>query len=143
MKNDKVEVVINKKGCLVSLKNLTTNHDYASGGYLWRLYYDTHSEQEIEVTAGEQSPKVSSDGKSIVINYDKLNVRGEKKEIKLCLTISLEGENVRFASAVENSIPHSVVRELQYPLVRNANLPADHKLPSECRHPAQCHSRLV
>ncbi len=128
LKNDKVEVVINKQGCLVSLKNLTTNHDYASGGYLWRLYYDTHSEQEIEVTAGEQSPKVSSDGKSIVIDYDKLNVRGEKKEIKLRLTISLDGENVRFASAVENSIPHSVVRELQYPLVRNANLPADHKL---------------
>lgn len=128
LKNDKVEVVVNKKGELVSLTNLATNHNYASGGYLWRMYYDTHDEQEIEIRGGDQSPKVSCDGKQIVLCYDKLAVRGEKKPIKLQLVISLEGENVRFASAVENGIPHSVVRELQYPLVRNAQLPSDHKM---------------
>lgn len=128
LKNDKVEVVVNKKGELVSLTNLATNHNYASGGYLWRMYYDTHDEQEIEIRGGDQSPKVSCDGKQIVLCYDKLVVRGEKRPIKLQLVISLEGENVRFASALENGIPHSVVRELQYPLVRNAQLPSDHKM---------------
>lgn len=128
LKNDKVEVVIGKKGELVTLKNLATGQNYASGGYLWRMYYDTRAEQEIEVTAGDQSPKVSCDGKQILLCYDKLVVRGDKMPIKLQLTVSLEGENVRFASAVENGVDDSVVRELQYPLVRNVNLPADHNL---------------
>ena len=128
LKNDKVEVVIGKKGELVSLKNLATGHDYASGGYLWRMYYDTKAEQEIEIQGGDQIPKVLCDGKQVLLCYDKLVVRGEKISIKLQLAISLEGENVRFASTVENGIENSVVRELQYPLVRNVNLPADHKL---------------
>ena len=39
-----------------------------------------------------------------------------------------DGENVRFASEVQNNVEHTVIRELQYPLVRNVNLPTDHKL---------------
>ena len=59
LKNDKVEVVIGKKGELVSLKNLATGHDYASGGYLWRMYYDTKAEQEIR-PAHSQVNRVSA-----------------------------------------------------------------------------------
>lgn len=128
LKNDKVEVAISAKGELVTLKNLTTGHNYASGGYLWRMYYDTRAEQEIEVIGGDSKPKVECDGKSIVLSYDKLVVRGKYEPIKLQLTVSLEGENVRFASAVENGVDDSVVRELQYPLVRNTQLPEDHNL---------------
>ena len=128
LQNDKVKVVVGKGGELVELRNLTTGHNYASGGYLWRMYYDTHDEQEIEIIGGDTKPQVECDGKTVVLSYDKLVVRGKKVDIKLQLTISLEGENVRFASAVENSIDHSVVRELQYPLVRNVDLPSDHKL---------------
>ena len=118
LQNDKVKVVVGKKGELIELCNLTTGHNYASGGYLWRMYYDTRAEQEIEIVAGDQSPKVSCDGKQIVLCYDKLVVRGDKMPIKLQLSLLLEGENVRFTSEVENGIDDSVVRELQYPLVR-------------------------
>ena len=128
LRNDKVEVAVDEKGNLVTLTNLSTNHNYASGGYLWRMYYDTRAEQEIEVIAGDQSPKIMCDGNKITLCYDKLVVRGKKMPIQLQLSLSLEGENVRFTSAVENGIDDSVVRELQYPLVRNVDLPADHKL---------------
>ena len=128
LRNDKVKVVVGKGGELVELVNLTTGHNYASGGYLWRMYYDTHDEQEIEIIGGEQSPKVKCDGKSISLEYDKLSVRGEKVDMALRLTITLEGEDVRFASEVQNGVEHTVIRELQYPLVRNAQIPADHNL---------------
>ncbi|MBQ2026494.1 MAG: hypothetical protein II214_01175 [Alistipes sp.] len=128
LRNDKVKVVVGKGGELVELVNLTTGHNYASGGYLWRMYYDTHDEQEIEVIGGENKPQVAYDGKSIVLNYDKIVVRGEKVNMSLRLTVTLDGENVRFASEVKNDVAHTVIRELQYPLVRNAQLPADHKL---------------
>ncbi|MBR2352588.1 MAG: hypothetical protein IKA70_06620 [Alistipes sp.] len=128
LKNDKVQVTIDKHGSLVELRNLLTGHNYASGGYLWRMYYDTHDEQEIEVIGGEQSPVISSNDDIIIIAYDKLRVRGIKTAISLTLRVTLDGENVRFASTVKNDVEHSVVRELQYPLVRNVNLPADHQL---------------
>ena len=128
LRNDKVKVVVGKGGELVELVNLTTGHNYAAGGYLWRMYYDTHDEQEIEVIGGENKPQVAYDGKSIVLNYDKIVVRGEKVNMSLRLTVTLDGENVRFASEVKNDVAHTVIRELQYPLVRNAQLPADHKL---------------
>ena len=128
LKNDKVQLSVSKKGELVELRNLTTGHNYASGGYLWRMYYDTHDEQEIEIIGGEQSPKVKCDGKVISLEYDKLSVRGEKVDMALRLTITIEGENVRFASELKNDLAHTVVRELQYPLVRNTQLPKDHNL---------------
>ena len=128
LRNDKVKIVVGKGGELVELVNLTTGHNYASGGYLWRMYYDTHDEQEIEVIGGEQSPKVKCDGKSISLEYDKLSVRGKSVDMALRFTITLEGEDVRFASEVQNGVEHTVIRELQYPLVRNAQIPADHKL---------------
>ena len=81
LQNDKVKVVVGKGGELVELRNLTTGHNYASGGYLWRLYYDTHEEQEIEIIGGDSKPQIECDGKSIVLNYDKLVVRGEKMPI--------------------------------------------------------------
>ena len=58
LKNDKVELAINKRGELVTLKNITTGHNYASGGYMWRMYYDTRAEQEIEVVGGDSKPQV-------------------------------------------------------------------------------------
>ena len=128
LQNDKVKVAIGKKGELIELRNLATGHNYASGGYLWRLYYDTHEEQEIEVIGGEQTPKVEQLEDAISLVYNNLMVRGESKDMQLRLTVSLEGENVRFASEVQNGVAHTVIRELQYPLVRNTQLPDDHNL---------------
>ena len=55
LKNDLVEVSVDAEGNLVSLKNLTTGHNYATGGYLWRMYYDTHGEREIEILGSDSS----------------------------------------------------------------------------------------
>ena len=83
LQNDKVKVVVGKGGELVELRNLTTGHNYASGGYLWRMYYDTHDEQEIEIIGGDTKPQVECDDKSVVLSYDKVVVRGKKVDIKL------------------------------------------------------------
>ena len=128
LKNNLVEVSIDAEGNLVSLKNLTTGHNYATGGYLWRMYYDTHGEREIEILGSGQHPNVTCDGQSIVIVYDKLVVRGTEVDMKLKLTITLEGDLVRFASDMQNNLAHSIVRELHYPLVHGTNYPTDHKL---------------
>ena len=48
--------------------------------------------------------------------------------MKLVLTIVLEEGLVRFGSEVANDEPHTIIRELHYPLVGNCPLPADHRL---------------
>ena len=38
LRNDKVAVAVDKDGNLTQLTNLSTGHNYASGGYLWRMF---------------------------------------------------------------------------------------------------------
>ena len=129
LKNDLVEVEVDNNGNLTKLVNLKTGHNYASGCYLWRMFYDTHAEREIQILPEQQKAQVSSDGNSIVIFYKKLtDVNGEKLDMPLTLTITIQGDEIRFVSAMENNVEHSVIRELDYPLIHNAQLPKDHAL---------------
>ena len=72
LRNEFIEVAIDADGNLTRLVNLKTGHNYASGCYLWRMFYDTHAEREIQILPEQQKAQVSSDGNSIVIFYKKL-----------------------------------------------------------------------
>lgn len=126
--NDNIRVTVGEDGSLAELRNVQTGHNYASGGLLWRLYYDCTSEKEIEVSAEEQNPKVSVEGNIITISYGKLMSRGEELDMSLTLEVILEDDLVRFGSSITNNEEHTVVRELHYPLVHGTVLPSDHKL---------------
>lgn len=128
LKNGNIELTIAKDGTLQSLKNVKTGQEYASGGYLWRLYYDAPYEKEIQILASEQKPAISRQGDRIVIAYDRLSAHGLSLNIQVRLEVILEADKVRFASTLHNGEEHTVLRELQYPLLRGAQLPADHKL---------------
>ena len=129
LRNDKVAVAVDKDGNLTQLTNLSTGHNYASGGYLWRMFYDSHDEREIQIMPEQQKAHVECDGSSIVISYPKLtDIDGKVLKISLRPTITIEGDEVHFASSVTNNVEHTVIRELDYPLVHNAQLPKDHAL---------------
>lgn len=134
LRNDKLQVSIDDRGRLTSIRNLETGRDYAGGDYLWRLYYDTQKAKEIEVLPGEQTPRISHRGDTLTLTYDRLNAtdfttrEAVKLDMRLTLDITLEGDEVRFASKIENGQPHTIVRELHYPLVGGMPLPEDHKL---------------
>ena len=129
LRNDSVEIAIDKDGNIVTFKNLSTGHNYASGGYMWRMFYDTHAEREIQIMPDMQKAKVTSDGEKIVVSYDKLtDIDGTKLDMQLQLTITLKGDEAHFASRVANNVEHSVIRELDYPLLHNAQMPKDHAL---------------
>lgn len=129
LRNDKVAVAVDKDGNLTQLTNLSTGHNYASGGYLWRMFYDSHDEREIQIMPEQQKARVESNDTSIVISYPKLtDIDGKVLKISLRLTITIEGDEVHFASSITNNVEHTVVRELDYPLVHNTQLPKDHAL---------------
>lgn len=128
LKNDHIECSIDSKGNLVVLTNLRTGHNYASGGPIWRMYFDNHQEKEIELLAKENSPLINKEGNHIQINYNHLKKGNRLFNFNLTLTIALEKDEIRFSSDISNNEPHTIIRELQYPLVSNCQLPPDHKL---------------
>lgn len=128
LSNGRIGVTIGEDGSLVSLRNETSGQEYASGAYLWRLYYDSPSEKEVQVLGDGCVPAVSQQGDSIIVSYDKLQSKQGTLDMQVTLTISLEADFVRFGASLSNNEPHTVIRELQYPLVHGAMLPADHKL---------------
>ena len=130
MSNENMSVAIGKDGKLYSLCNVHTGHDYASnkGDYLWRIYYDTHFEEEIQVLGEEQSVEVSQSGNTITLHYPSVKAYDNELKFDVTLKIVLEADKVRFEAALENNEPHTVIRELQYPLIRDIQCPADHKL---------------
>ena len=129
LENEKISVSVSDEGNLVSLKNRITGTEYASGGYLWRMYYDAPDRKEIEVRGDLQAqPEIEISDSTIVIRYNTVSVEGNELAMQVELTLTLEADKVRFASSLKNSEPHTVIRELHYPLLHGVVLPKDHKL---------------
>lgn len=128
LSNDAITVAVSPDGALTALVNNCTGHNYASGGLLWRLYYDCPVEKEIEISSAEQKPSITSEGNSIVLRYDRMVSRGDTLDFGAVMTVTLESDKVRFAADLTNDEAHTVIRELHYPLVHGAVLPEDHKL---------------
>lgn len=115
---------VDESGSLQQLSLGKDGYNYAGGGSLWRMYYNTPEQKEIELTAADGTPKVSKEGDKIHIDY--IGLSG--KAFNLYLTIWAENGQARFAAEIENNEPHTIIRELQYPLIGNLQIPADYKL---------------
>ena len=118
----RTEVAVDERGFLQTLSFAGRN--YAGGAPLWRLYYNTPEQKEIEVSGADEKPVITRDGERIVLDYK--GVGG--KAFDLRLTITTEGTLVRFGAEISNQEPHTVIRELQYPLVGSLQLPEGYKL---------------
>ena len=72
LSDDITEVTVSEDGNLQVLRNKKTGHNYAGGSGLWRLYYNTHEEKEMQIVPDENVPEVTQDGDVIIIAYKQL-----------------------------------------------------------------------
>jgi hypothetical protein len=128
LKNKNLQISITSKGEITSLLNLETGQNYAGGYPIWRLYFDTKSEKENEVLAMDNLPVIEQDNNSISIKYKSLKMKNKQINMGLQLKIILENDKVRFCSKITNNEPHTIIRELHYPLLGNCQLLKDHQL---------------
>ena len=126
--NNRMSVTVTKQGMLKELINVGTGQNYASEDYMWRLYYDSPEQKEIEITGDKQEVSVSKTTNGILLDYPQLRGPFGVLKAHLQLTRTLEEDKVRFSSKMTNGAEHTVIRELQYPLVRNIQLPGNYKL---------------
>lgn len=118
----RTEVEIDSRGRLQKLA--FGGHNYAGGQALWRLFYNTPEQKEIEVSAASETPRVKSVADTVFLDYD--NVGG--KAFALHLKIWTEGTMVRFGATLENNEPYTIIRELQYPLIGHLQIPEAYRL---------------
>ena len=111
-------------GSLQFLSSSIDGHNYAGCQPLWRLYYNTAEQKEIELTAADGTPEVTMAGDTIHIDYHEIGSR----KINLHLRVWGEKGQARFGATVENNEPHTIIRELQYPLVGGLRLPESYRL---------------
>ena len=111
-------------GHLMFLSSKPYGYNYAGGRALWRMYYNTPEQKEIELTGAEEVPEVTMVKDTIHIDY--ASVGG--KAFQLHLRIWGADGQLHFGATVENQEPHTIIRELQYPLIGNLQIPADYKL---------------
>ena len=120
---ESTKVRVDTEGHLTELS--IGGRNYAGGYPLWRLYYNTLEQKEIEVSGWNETPAaVRSVADTTFIDYARVG----GKAFSLKLKIWTEGAAVHFAAAVRNDEPHTVIRELQYPLVGDLQIPAEYKL---------------
>ncbi len=119
----KTTVKVDEEGLLTELS--FGGRNYAGGYPLWRLYYNTPEQKEIEVSGWDEKPSsVKTVADTVFIDYARVG----GKAFALGLKIWTEGASVRFAANLRNDEPHTVIRELQYPLVGDLRIPEDYKL---------------
>jgi len=118
----RTEIDIDTDGYLQKLA--LNGRNYAGGQPLWRLYYNTPEQKEIEVSGVDQKPEVAVKEDTVFLKYKQVG----GKDFSLCLRIWTEGTLVRFGASLENHEPHTVIRELQYPLIGHLQIPDSYKL---------------
>jgi hypothetical protein len=128
VRGEGMELAVDEQGNLTSLTNLRTGHNYAAGRPMWRLYFDRPMQKENQVLAKLNRPTIRQDGQEIVFEYESLKTEQETLHIRLSLRIRLDGDLLRFSSEVHNDEPHTIVRELHWPLVADCQMPTDHQL---------------
>ena len=111
-------------GSLAFMADSPTGFNYAGGAGLWRLYYNTPERKEIEIRAADCKPVVSQEADTVRIDYNGL----DGKAFDLHLKVWAEGGQVRFGAELLNNEPHTIIRELQYPLIGRLQLPQGYKL---------------
>ncbi len=133
-------VTVDAAGRLQRLVCKPTGHDYASGGPLWRLYYERGERRQETVAATDVLARIEHDGDTIRLQYDALpTLLDGTPPIAMTLRLWLEGDELHADAEICNHTADVLIKELQFPLVGGLNLRPDqaliHTAYGGCRHP--------
>lgn len=115
LKNDKVQLEIDGRGNLVSLKNLVTQREYAGGQGLWRIIYQDGLSLEESLNAEEVPVEV----KKTAPDEIQLSYGGDFPVSVACRLI---GDEIIFTSEIKNDSAGKILREFQFPMIKNVQL---------------------
>jgi hypothetical protein len=128
LKNTQIELAFDDRGHLTTLKNLATGHNYAGGKACWRLYAQIDDAFDREITPTSIHPKIESQKDRLIVTYDEADCEGKRLKISVEITVTLSGDETRWAIRVDHREPGVTLRECQFPLVGGLDLKKNQEL---------------
>ncbi|PAW79924.1 MAG: hypothetical protein B9S32_00950 [Verrucomicrobia bacterium Tous-C9LFEB] len=121
--NKYIELEIGPDGRLLLLVNRHTGHNYAGGGYLWRLCLQDGDEFDVEATAAGLTPEIVLEGGNRAsLRYTGLQRDGQPLAMSVEISVELCGDEIHWSIRLKNNEPKLVVRECHFPLLGNAQI---------------------
>lgn len=123
LNNDRIRFSLDNDGNLVELTNLATGRNYAGNLGLWRIIYQHDEVLEEEITAERCCPAISVKGNNeLEIIYDSMSSAAERVDFSLKIRAVLVEDEIHFSARLQNNSAASIIREFQFPFVKNAAL---------------------
>ena len=123
LQNEWIRFSVDSRGRLAGLANLVTGREYAGNGGIWRIIF-SHGIVLEEAAEAENAAQVEVDQQddSIRITWSRPDSDFGPVDFRVVVTARLDGCAVRFDARVENHAPGTVLREFQFPLLKNLRL---------------------
>lgn len=126
--NEQIALGFSPEGSLVELTHVKVGHNHSGGLGLWRLYGQVGDEIDVEITPPLEAPATRRDGDTLILEYVGAQMRGCPVKILVQVRVSLVGDESHWTIELKNEEPGLTIRECQFPLVGNLNLPQGHGL---------------
>jgi len=122
LSNDKIRFTVDDAGNLTELCNLATGHNYAGNRGLWRIIYQHEEVLEEEITAENCRPEITAGENDIKLCWSSMVSEAGPVAFQLEIQASLADDEVRFTARLRNASESAVLREFQFPFVKNVQL---------------------
>ena len=139
LQNHELEFTLDSRGRLIHFRNKVSGRDYAGGYGLWRIIYQDGPSLEEELLADEDGITFSADdsipGKLLLDYHWKQGFRvrieavlKEEKETNGEGNGEGNGTTLQFTADLENASCDLVLREFQFPMLKNLSLAEKNRL---------------
>ena len=122
LKNKQISFAVDANGKLIELINLATGHNYAGQQGLWRIIYQHGEILEEEITAENCTAAVAVKGNELEIVYRNMVSEAGKVDFTLRIRGILVEDEVRFDAILENNSVSDIIREFQFPMIKQLAL---------------------
>ncbi len=125
LENSKIRFTLDDRGRLVSLANAETGREYAGNGALWRIIRQNGVVLEEEVCAESATVEIVREGgDTLKLRYTGPAAASGPARFEVDVLIRLSGDELEFEAELRHvgSDPGEVLREFQFPLLKNLRL---------------------
>lgn len=141
LNNGKIELSLDDRANLTSLRNLATGREWAGGGALWRIIFSHGTVLEEEALAENAAAvTVKKTGDALAVRCSGVTTEAGVFQFDVAFTVRLDGEQACFDAELSNRTEAAVLREFQFPRVGNVALKPETELLTAvncngCRYP--------
>lgn len=127
LKNDNIVFSIDESGCVTDLKYNSLDHfNFASGSFFWRIIYSLNEELEKELFPDPSLVRIQQTSPDSLRIFYKNQI--SDGFLSVTLSCRLENKRLVFDSELNNTANNVVLREFQFPLLKNIALPEKNEM---------------